>query len=224
MQLRSLVRRAVRQIRFDPQIAAYHFIHIPKNAGQSVRDALYLERDISLSSPYHYRYIDIADQVGKHLKFFAVIRNPWSRTASRFLYGKQNSIRWGKDDPRRKYMSQATFADFVREQRILPIPRHPGRPWMGPLSSWLNQLEWIRNEKGEVACSCLRLECLHEDLKAFLDRQIDVRRVNTTRASYDYRSMYTDELIEVVARTFTDDIEYFGFTFDGSASRNFYTR
>jgi hypothetical protein len=140
MRLRLLVRRYIRRIRFDPDRARYHFIHIPKNAGQSVRDALYLQGDVSLSNPYHYRYIDIADQAGRHLKYFAVVRNPWSRTASRFYFGKQNAERWPENDPRRQFIATATFADFVRERRFLPIPEHPGQPWMGPLSSWFNQL------------------------------------------------------------------------------------
>ncbi len=41
-----------------------------------------------------------------------------------------------------------------------------------------------------------------------------------TQSRYDYRSMYTDELAEIVARLFRDDIDYFGFTFDGPATRN----
>ena len=32
--------------------------------------------------------------------------------------------------------------------------------------------------------------------------------------------MYNDELTEIVAETFRDDIEHFGFSFDGPATRN----
>jgi hypothetical protein len=32
--------------------------------------------------------------------------------------------------------------------------------------------------------------------------------------------MYTDELAEIVAKTFQADIDYFGFTFEGTATRN----
>lgn len=178
-----------------------------------------MQRDVSLSEPYHYRYVDIADQVGRHLKFFAVVRNPWSRTASRYHFARQNAEKWDANDPRRKFISKASFADFVREQRILPIPEHPGQPWMGPLSSWFNQLEWIRDERGQVACECLRMEHLSQDLGPFLGRRIDLRHRNTTQERYDYRSMYTDDLIEIVARLFQADIEHFGFAFSGSATR-----
>jgi hypothetical protein len=216
------MRDAVRKYLFDPRRARFHFIHIPKNAGLSVRDALYLERDISLSNPYHYRYIDIAGEIGRHIKCFAVVRNPWSRTASRYHYWRQNAPKWPVDDPRRIYIEKATFADFVREQKILPIPDHPGQPWMGPLTSWFNQLDWLRDESGAVACDCLRMERLEVDLEAYLNRRIRLRQRNVTKRRYDYRSMYTDALADIVARLFRDDIEHFGFSFDGPAARNIF--
>jgi len=222
MSVRTRIREAVRRVWVDPRHARYHFIHIPKNAGESVRDALYLQRDISLSTPFHYRYVDIADRVGRNLRFFAIVRNPWSRTASRYHFGRQNARAWPTDDPRRLYIERATFADYVRDRRVLPIPAHPGQPWMGPLSSWFNQLEWIRDEDGKVPCDCLRMECVLDDLAAYLGRRIDLRRKNQTRQRYDYRAMYTDELAEIVANTFREDIEHFGFTFEGTATRNFY--
>lgn len=223
MHLRSLVRRTVRRYWHDPKHARFHFIHIPKNAGDSIRDALYLQRDVSLSEPFHYRYVDVADKVGRNLMFFAVIRNPWGRTASRYQFARQSAVHWPEDDPRRLFIEKASFDDFVRQQRILPIPEHPGQPWMGPLSSWFNQLEWIRDERGAVVCDCLRMETLDDDLQAYLDRPIDLHRRNVTQARYDYRSMYTDELIGIVAKLFQEDIDYFGFSFDSPAVRNVFS-
>jgi hypothetical protein len=220
MNLRSAFLHAIRRIRYDHRNARYHFIHIPKNAGQAVRDTLSLQPDVSLGMPLHCRYIDIADQVGRDLRFFAIVRNPWSRTASRFHFGKQNALRWSRDDPRRQFIEGATFADFVTQQRVFSIPEHPGQPWMGPLSSWLNQLVWIRDEYGEVACDCLRMETLDVDLPAYLGRRLALRRRNVTQSRYDYRSMYTDDLAQIVANLFREDIEHFGFDFDGAATRN----
>ena len=220
MNLKTVARRAMRKLRFRQENAKFHFIHIPKNAGVTVRHALYLQNDISMTEPYHYRYVDVVDRLGTRLKYFAVVRNPWSRTASRFHFAKQNCARWPADDPRRLYISSATFADFVRDQKVLPIPAHPGQPWMGPLNSWFNQLEWLRDKLGNVACDCLRLEHLVSDLQQYLARPITLARRNATRHVYDYRSMYTPDLAEIVATSFQDDISHFGFTFDGPATRN----
>src|SRR5688572_22119783 len=202
MRIRSIVRRVIRTVQFRQAKSKFHFIHIPKNAGQSVRDALYLQDDVSLSEPFHYRYVDISERYGPSLRYFAVVRNPWSRTASRFHYAKQNSVRWSPEDPRRKYITTATFSDFIRDRRILPIPAHPGMPWMGPLNSWFNQLEWLRDRNGEIACDCLRLEHLSQDLPAYLERRIELSHRNATRQQYDYRAMYSPELAETVAELF----------------------
>jgi hypothetical protein len=90
----------------------------------------------------------------------------------------------------------------------------------GPLSSWFNQLEWIRDERGIVACDCLRMETLEGDLSAYFGKPIKLRQRNVTQTRYDYRSMYTDELADIISAVFREDIEYFGFTFDGMATRN----
>lgn len=198
----------------------YHFIHIPKNAGNSVRVVLKHRYDVSVSKPYHYRYVDIADKVGRELQFFCIVRNPWSRTASRYVFAKQNSKSWPENDPRRLYIQDATFADFVMDQKIFEIPEHPAQPWMGPMNSWFNQLEWIQNEQREVVCDCLRLECLDHDLSAYFETQIQPPRRNVTKNEYDYRNMYSNQLTDIVARTFEDDIEYFGFDFDGAATQH----
>lgn len=201
----------------------YHFIHIPKNGGNTVRQALKRRRDVSTTDPYHYRYRDIADEVGRHLQFFCIVRNPWSRTASRYEFAKQNFANWAEDDPRRLYIATASFEDFVRDRKMLPIPRHPGKPWMGPMNSWFNQLEWIKDENGDVQCDCLRLEYLSQDICRYFDDSIELPNANATRRRYDYREMYNDSLAETVAEIFRDDIDYFGFQFDGAATRNIAT-
>lgn len=224
MQLTNLflatLRNRLRPIRANVK---YHFIHIPKNGGNSVRAALQRRSDVSISKPFHYRYVDIADKVGRDLRFFCIVRNPWSRTASRFTFAKQNSTLWAPDDPRRLYISNASFEDYVKDQRVFSIPEHPDQPWMGPMNSWFNQLEWARDEENRVVCDCLRLEFLNDDMSDYFGELIRISRKNVTKERYDYRSLYTDELAEVVGKTFQDDIDYFGFSFDSAATRNIIT-
>jgi hypothetical protein len=220
MRIKTAVRHFARALWVQKRFAKYHFIHIPKNAGEAVRHALFFRQDVSLSSPFHYRYVDIADRVGRDLRFFAVIRNPWSRTASRYHFARQTAGLWRDDDPRRRFIADASFADFVRRQEILPIPEHPNQPWMGPLSSWFNQLEWIRDEQRRVACDCLRMENLDEDLASYFGTPVALRKRNITNARYDYRAMYTDELAGIIEKLFRADIEHFGFRFDSGATRN----
>lgn len=220
MPVKTSIKALYKLLWSNRQQKKYHLIHIPKNGGVAVRSALELRGNVSLSRPYHYRYRDIVNQLDSNLRFFSIVRNPWSRTASRYMFARQTANKWPTDDPRRLFVANATFERFVRERPLLPIPEHPGQPWMGPLSSWFNQLEWIVDERGNVACDCLRLEHLERDLSEYFGIPLSIPRRNVTQETYDYRSMYTDELIEIVADIFRDDIEYFGFDFEGSATRN----
>jgi hypothetical protein len=198
---------------------SHHFIHIPKNGGRSVRDALTLRR-VALELPLHSRYRDL--EIRAELRYFCTVRNPWSRTASRYLYMKVNSREWSNDDPRKKYIMIVSFDDYVREQRVFSIPQQPERPW--PLSLWINQLEWITDHDGHVAGDCLRLETIDEDISAYFGRRIKVpHRQSVRTGTYDYRTLYTPKTIQIVADTFAKDVDYFGFDFDGSATRNTFT-
>jgi hypothetical protein len=136
------------------------------------------------------------------------------------MFAKQSAAKWPINDPRRQYILNASFESFIRDQRVFPIPEHPGQPWMGPLSSWFNQLEWIKDETGAVMCDCLRLEHIDRDLSAYLGHRIEIQRHNATTKRYDYRSLYNEELINIIGEIFREDIEYFGFSFEGGATRN----
>lgn len=208
------------RLRMQQPELRYHFIHIPKNGGTAVRSALKWRGDVSLSEPRHYRYIDIADQLAPGLRYFSVIRNPWSRTASRYLFARKQSLKWPATDARRRYIQDASFEQFVRESRVLDIPAHPGQPWMGPLNSWFNQLDWIRDRDGSVVCDCLRFENLNEDINRYFDSWMVLPEKKVARKPYDYREMYTDDLVDRVANMFRDDVDHFGFEFEGAASRN----
>lgn len=197
----------------------YHFIHIPKNGGMAVRKRLSERGDVYLSEDFHFRYIDCPKKNRKKLSFFCVVRNPWSRTASRFIYSRERATRWPNDDPRKSYILSVDFDQFVRDQAIFDLKAYPGMPWMGPMTSWYNQLDWIVDEHGQPVCDCLRFEKLNADLSRYFGSNIIIPNVNITETSYDYRAMYTDETNQIIRDTFAKDIQHFGFEFDSAATR-----
>ena len=144
----------------EPSRFKFHFIHIPKNGGSALRHVLQSYDDISLSSPYHYRYLDIVDHAGRDLQYFCVIRNPWSRTASRYMFARQSAKKWPNGDPRREYILSASFEEYVKDQKILPIPKHPDKPWMGPMNSCssgfkMRMAKWPLTVCGWSACHAI---------------------------------------------------------------------
>lgn len=58
MRLKARLRALARNAWIDHADARFHFIHIPKNAGESVRDALFFRKDVSLSKPVHHHCVD----------------------------------------------------------------------------------------------------------------------------------------------------------------------
>ena len=152
MSLSRKVGNVVRALSFRRR--TYHFIHIPKNGGISIRDALARFTDVSLSSPLHARYQDVVGKVGE-LRYFCVIRNPWERVVSRYFYARDAAASWPDSDPRKAYFESLSFDRFVSEHRTWGIPKHPGEPWLGPHGAWFNQLFWDprRRRPGELRLS-----------------------------------------------------------------------
>jgi hypothetical protein len=217
--MRSRVRVAHTLNALDPRPKTRHFIHIPKNGGTAVRLALPL-KGIAFERPIHARYVDLPAMTGR--RYFCVVRNPWSRTASRYLYTRRSAVNWPDTDERKRYIERVSFEEYVADRRIFASPKRPGEAW--PLSLWIDQLDWITNGDGELAGDCLRLESLDEDLSAYLGRQISVPRAGLLKPdSYDYRSMYGHRTRRMVAEAYARDIAHFGFDFHGAATRNTYT-
>ena len=206
-----------------------YFIHIPKNGGISVRQSLSNIEKVTFGSNYHLRYTDLSEEIKKTNLFFSVVRNPWSRTASRFMYAKQQSNRaWQDNDPRKIYIDQTDFTTYVKDQKVIRSDSFPkirelvDGAWLGPMLSWFNQLDWLTDEKRQLKSQCLRFEFLQYDLSEYLEMNIPLKEANKTKPKYDYRRMYTDETYKIVDTIFHEDINFFGFTFDGPAIKNYF--
>ena len=132
---------------------------------------------------------------------FTVVRNPWARVSS--WYG--NVMSW---EPRKKKLGireDLTLEEFLTRFAHLRALRP--------------QTYWIRNFRGEIP---LDRVCRFEDLAdefASVCEELGTgplelpHRVKSRR--HDYRTRYDDEAADVVARRYAEEIELFGYTFDG---------
>lgn len=224
----------------------WHFIHIPKNAGMTIRRSPTLAGKFTVSSPKYHISPDYTanvkrtmDQYGDHHGFeharlrdiradhiqshtpFAIIRNPWSRTVSRYWFAYK-VIHVERKVPA-EYCDVSSFESFLDERHKwgeLPYM------WHRAVRGWYNQVEYITaGENHNRDAICLRFEHLQADLSQLFGVDFQDRSRNVT-AVFDkpYHEMYNDRTIQIVADWYAKDIEHFGFDFDRPAQRNTHFR
>lgn len=208
------------------------FVHIAKTGGTSVRKALERRRwgdpwywPMFLCSRFsHLSGHRIATKLPRHAKViaakellpkaffdslfkFAFVRNPWDLQVSSFHHIRRERPHYlgGHED----------FEGFLRWKL------DPTRPYQYHVDTSIElQSDYLIDLHGKLVVDFIgRYERLAEDFAAACERiGIGAPALPHARAardrSKDYRSYYTDETAELVARHFARDIEMLGYRFD----------
>ena len=215
-----------------------HFVHIPKNGGMTIRRSPQLKPLITLSlpinhispeytlnlkktmkrdgehpGPHHARWRDLKDSIRKNGTCFAIVRNPWSKVVSRYTFSELAHKNGSKYAP-----ESFSFEEFLEQRHVFSGKEFY---WHRAIKGWYQQKDHVTDIDGNLKVDILRLEHLNEDVSKyfninFSDRQRNISNIN----KIDYRSFYNDTTKQIVADWYAEDIEFFGFTFDGSATKN----
>lgn len=185
------------------------FIHVPRTAGLSIT------REVYHSTVWcHFTLTQLLKHADKdilELPRFANVRNPWDRTVSAYHFAKRGQIPDGaqmRNPERYRRKDFETFDRFVREylgRRMLRKPDGVFRPqtyYLGREES--NSIDYI----GDFD----RMSETEHWLSNTLRRPIGIPKSNSTD-HLDYRTYYSDETRDVVAKAYRSDIERFGFRF-----------
>jgi len=203
------------------------FVHIEKAAGSSIQQALLphakaqpnnrLRRRLAWLGPLNrIGGLHRALQFGEHataeevkrclpteaynsLFKFAFVRNPWDRLVSRYAH-----LLRSKDRKRHDFISGLQkFEDFLK--------------WEMQRSS-ANQYSYVTDARGNQIVDFVgHYETLTEDFATVCARlkiQAELPHANVSDHR-DYRTYYTPETRDFVAKQFRRDIEMFGYDFDG---------
>ena len=183
------------------------FIHIPKNAGMTIRGSevfqdkilpvqrkwianfkdfnnamkQYGERDVK--GVEHARWRDVSSIITDQYQAFAVVRNPWSKVVSRYLFAKE-AVQRGNIDP--SYADTRSLEHFLHERNKWFDKKYT---WYRAIRGWHPQLDHVTDLDGNVRCDILRVEHLKEDVLKYFNMTEMPRSRNVTSIKEDYRTL-----------------------------------
>lgn len=204
------------------------FIHIPKNGGMSIRHGMkgriiLAGRANHISAEYsdsvlkamnesgehhgyeHARWRDVRTDIRENHEAFCVVRNPYSRVVSRYTFARITGDSSG----------QKSFRKFLDERH-----RYGGMPyfWHRGIRGWYPQKDYITDDEGQVRVTAIRFAT--PDVEQYLGLKAPLVPRNVSNRGEDYRTFYGPEEYDIVTDWYRGDIDHFGFTFEGGATRN----
>jgi hypothetical protein len=188
------------------------FIHIPKTAGVSLKQALGVPEEIGHADYLAFRAASPA-KCRSYFKF-TFVRNPWDRLLSAYSFLQAGGIPRFDRFWRVQLMSGVTsFEEFVmdRLENAVAFQALHFRP----------QYSFLCDGAGRMKMDFVgRFETIEEDceqLAARLGIALPLQRLNRSRHTA-YQSAYTPAMRDLVARIYARDIELFGYRFDGEGT------
>ena len=165
----------------------------------------------------HARWRDIKPAIRNSMDSFAVIRNPWDRTVSRYFFAKK-VIEVEKKYPVGKYKIDS-FEHFLEEHD----------EWIGQdylhhraIRYWGPTKDYVTDTKGNLRCDVMRFENLNKDLEKYFNIPKMTRARNVTALNEGtYKDLYTDRTIQLIADWYKEDIDFWGYDFDTGPTRNY---
>lgn len=217
------------------------FIHIPKNAGMTIRRSPMLNNRIMLagsnihkSPEYSKAVLDKMNSLGDHHGFeharwrdvhpsvrdrnnaFAVVRNPWDRVVSRYFFAKKVIEVEKKVNP--DYADVSSFEAFLEERHKWGGEEYM---WHRAVRGWYPAFDHVSDDRGIVRCDIIRFENLDVDLCKYFNLTSMSKARNVTAINKGtYRDVYTPETIQIVADWYKKDIDHWGYDFDSGPTRN----
>jgi len=173
------------------------FLHIPRNAGKSVIQAMRKKYpDTRKIAWEHARMKDIKYRKYWNYRVIAVARNPWERLVSMWCFLRQSKKTF--EDRRHKTRKTKNFPDF--SDWLLNY----GKTSHGLKVSDIPQVNWLLGY-GEF----YQYEKLHEIEKVVGKLPI----THETKRLQPYQKYYTDKAKDWVAKKFRKDIVVFNYEF-----------
>jgi len=172
------------------------FIHIPKNAGTSIK--MYFDKD--LPKPFLHNTIhDVKALIKNHdvYKKFAVVRNPYDRMVSWFFYLKESCK---NDGFNLKEVFDIDFNDWVEDpNKSFYVDRYVPKYLLQPQHYWVDE-----------TVSILKYENLDKELNNFFNEKIDLQITNKSKHG-NYLKYYNKNSFKIVYDRYKEDFNKFNY-------------
>lgn len=188
------------------------FVHIPKTGGTSIKKALlpYYNKgqiefdeekvtDLNGYRPHIAMTNKLAFKFASYFKF-AIVRNPWSWHASIWRF-------FQRPDRFNKWITGISFHDYIEDICYRNI-RSP---------YYKNQADWFYRDEEFLVDYVGKFENLPRDFNTIINNiGVPVMSLPHYKNSglYDYRSMYSNPLVDTIAKKHQTDIDLFGYKFE----------
>jgi hypothetical protein len=192
------------------------FIHIPKTAGVAVYNALGIT-----DQPSHKTILDYAEYREDYFSF-ALVRNPWDRALSSYLYITAGGRGWVDDVKASKVLADcSSFEDFANrideyQDRLSRLPAQGNGCHLSHYPHLVPQTFWTHDIEHRAMLDFIgRYESLAADLGKVAARtgeKVSLQTVNTTDHG-PYRDYYSSSSRKAIQRAYERDIEEFGYRF-----------
>ena len=179
------------------------FIHIPKNAGTSIKH--YFSDNVE--EPFKHRTIyDIKKQypdLYKNYKKFAIVRNPYDRMVSWYSYLTG-------------YYIGNSNLNIVKEGKIVGVKKadiNGFQEWIKDMDSlWMNRKHLLncQNTWVDNSVEILKYENLENDLSNFFNIEIKLQKKNKS-SIYDYLKYLNKEIISIINKKYDKDFKKFNY-------------
>jgi hypothetical protein len=195
------------------------FIHIPKTAGQSVLRFFGMDWHNHKDLARYAQELNPGVLAG-YLKC-AVVRNPWDRLLSDYIFQKKKRVQSGNSlfirDERGNRRSFRQWVETVLADPYRYTPAQWGAEVSKGIHRWSPQLDWVSLD-GKIAMDkVLRMESLQADfaeLRSTFNLPAGEPPCCNWRPHWHYSNYYDEPTRRLVETYYAKDIEAFGYGFE----------